>query len=391
VPGTTLRDSRTGKDGPAVLPLPALTGLLSSSVRRRSRTVAYVPGDVILREGDPGSDVCILLSGECQVAVHGEAVNTIRAGELFGEIACLEAGTRTATVRAATECSVLSLPGDALVSELRRSPALLEKCLRTIAQRLRHISGREAIVRDEQRRLRQVLEELHPSLDRFASYPSLSVEVRWEPMTAASGDYYDILELAPGRIMFVLGDVMGHGASTTPIIGMIHSQLHELAAADRQPHELLAHLHRHLLRHGPANVFMTMTVLMLDVETNVATFAVAGPPSPLLQREGSSRPLTDQCGWTLAYPFSGVSFQTECIQLAPGDTILFFTDGLSDAARGPDLDCDLLGLDGLGHILSRVCSERGSGIADGVFAGVDVYRGTWPVDDDATALTVRLH
>ena len=78
---------------------------------------------------------------------------------------------------------------------------------------------------------------------------------------------------------------------------------------------------------------MTMTLLMLDVDSNLTTFAVAGPPCPLLQREGSSKPLTDQFGWTLWYPFSGVSFQTEHIQLAPGDTLLFYTDGLSDAAR----------------------------------------------------------
>jgi CRP-like cAMP-binding protein len=388
VPERTLKGSRIGKDD-AALP-PTLIRLLSSAVRRRSRIITFASGELILREGDGGSDVLILLSGECQVTVHGESVNTIRPGELFGEIACLEAGTRTATVRAATDCSVLILPGDSLISELRRSPALLEKCLRTIAQRLRHMSGREAIVRDEQRRLRQVLEGLHPSLDRFADHPSLSVEVRWEPMTAASGDYYDILELAPGRLMFVLGDVMGHGAATTPTIGMIHSQLHELAAAERQPHELLAHLHRHLLRHGPANVFMTMTLLMLDLDSNAAAFAVGGPPCPLLQRQGSSSPLTDQFNWTLGYPFSGVSFQTQHIQLVPGDTMLFYTDGLSDTACGPDPDRDLLGVDGLGKILSQVCSERRNGIVDGVFAGVRNYRGNWPVEDDSTALVVRV-
>ena len=78
--------------------------------------------------------------------------------------------------------------------------------------RVRDISRRETSARDEHRELRRVLEGLQPSLDRFERHPRLSVEVRWEPLTFASGDYYDVLELSPTRFLFALGDVLGHGA-----------------------------------------------------------------------------------------------------------------------------------------------------------------------------------
>jgi serine phosphatase RsbU (regulator of sigma subunit) len=367
-----------------------LIDLLSSSVRARSRIRRYAPGEVIVREGDTGCHAFILLSGLCEVTVHGETLNRIGPGELFGEIACLEMGTRTATVRAAVDSDVLELPAEALRSELRQSPALLEKCLRTIAHRVRDISRRETTVRDEQRELRKVLEKLHPSLDRFKNSSRLSVEVRWQPLTFASGDYYDVLEPSHDRFVFALGDVMGHGAPTTPIIGMIRGQLHEAVTEDSRPHELLAHLHRHMLRHGPPNVFMTLTLLTLDLNSLSAEFAVAGPPCPLLYRDGCCTPLTTQFGWTLGYPFGGSSFQSESMPVARGDTVFFYTDGLSDAARGPDPEHDTLGAGGLATILTNACATSGAGIADAVCAGVEQYRAGWPVEDDATAFVVSV-
>jgi sigma-B regulation protein RsbU (phosphoserine phosphatase) len=379
-----------GGEEPSAAAETGFIDLLSPSVRERCRVRRFAPGDVIVREGEAGGNAFILVSGRCDVTVHGDTLNLIHPGELFGEIACLEAGTRTATVRAAVESEVLELEGDALRSELQRSPAMLEKCLRVIAQRVRDISRRETTMRDEHRGLRKSLESLQPRLDRFKDHPVLTVEVRWQPMSFASGDYYDVLELSPDRLLFALGDVMGHGAPTTPIVGMMRGQLHEFASLDSRPHEVLAHLHRHMLRHGQPNVFMTLTLLILDLSSFTAEFSVGGPPCPLLHRNGRCVPLTTQPGWTLGYPFGGVSFQSESLPLAHGDTLLFYTDGLSDAARGPDLEHDTLGADGLATILTNACAAGGPGIADAVCAGVEQYRAGWPVEDDATAFVVSV-
>jgi serine phosphatase RsbU (regulator of sigma subunit) len=105
-----------------------------------------------------------------------------------------------------------------------------------------------------------------------------------------------------------------------------------------------------MLRHAHPNVFMTLTLLILDLSSLTAEFAIGGPPCPLLHRSGHCAPLTTQSGWTLGYPFGGVSFQSESLPLAHGDTLLFYTDGLSDATRGPDRERETLGADGLATI-----------------------------------------
>jgi serine phosphatase RsbU (regulator of sigma subunit) len=368
----------------------AVVDLLSAPVRGSSRLLSLAQGEVIVREGESGCAAFILLTGRGDVTVHGDLVNHIEPGELFGEIACLEGGTRTATVSAATECHVLEIKGEALRSELRRSPALLDRFLRAVTHRVRDISRRETSMRDEQRQLRTVLENLQPALERFRNHPNLAVDVRWQPLNVTSGDYYDVLELSPSRFLFALGDVMGHGAPTTPVVAAMRGQLHEAAEPDKRPHELLAHLHRHLQRHGPPNVFMTLTLVIVDVQDRVAEFAIGGPPCPLLCRGGECRPLTTQCGWTLGYPFSGISFQTERAQLMAGDVLCFYTDGVSDAACGPDDEQHRLGIERLADSVARVCGETLPNTADALLAEVDRFRAGWPACDDATVMVVRV-
>jgi sigma-B regulation protein RsbU (phosphoserine phosphatase) len=377
------------------LPAPAaaemsVMDLLSSSIRAHSQ-VRHVPaGDLILREGEPGTDAFVLLTGACDVSVHGERLGAIAPGELFGELACLGTGIRSATVRASADSAVLQLAGDSVRAELQRSPALLDRFLGSMAKRVRDISQREARIRDEQRELRKMLESMHPPLEPFRKHPVVDVDVHWRPFSFGSGDYYDVLELSPSRLLFALGDVMGHGVPTTPIVGMMRGQLHASAHPQARPHKLLARLHQHLQRHGPPNVFMTLTLMVLDLETRSAEFAVAGPPCPLIWRDGRSSVLTSQAGWTLGYPFADGDFQSESLAIQKGDVLFFFTDGVSDATCGPDPDNDALGTDGLTKIFGDVCAADTARIADRVCAAVDRFRAGRPAEDDATALVVTV-
>lgn len=382
-----------GDDGPAGrIPDAAhqILGLLSVPVPSGSTIRQFAAGDVIVREGEPGSEAYIVLSGSCEVTVHGEVLNHVLPGELFGEVACLGEGTRTATVRAVLDTSVLEMSVHTLRAELHQSPALLDTFLRALAGRLRRMSDREMVARDEHRSLRKVLDRLQPSLEPFKSHTALSVDVRSQPLTFSSGDYYDVLELSPSRILFALGDVMGHGAQTTPILAMMRGQLHESATAESTPDALLAHLHHHMQRHGHPNVFMTLTVLILDLVTSLAEVAVAGPPCPLLYRDGRCTPLTTQIGWTLGYPFDDVSYTSERIPMRPGDVVLFYTDGLSDVAPPGEPGGEGLGALGLAEILRDAVAANPASPAAAIFDGVAAIQNGRPFEDDATALVFSL-
>lgn len=367
-----------------------LLRMLSPSARQRSQMHRFVAGQAIVREDEPGGTAFILLSGSCEVSVRGDRLSVVRPNELFGDIACFERSTRTATVRALEDTEVLEIPADVLLTDLQQSPALLQEFLRTLASRVRSMSRREAGVRQEHRDLRRVLEDLQPSLERFADDPFVSLDVCWRPLTFASGDYYDVLQLSPSRLLVAVGDVMGHGAATAPLYGMIRGQLHEWATSSARCDELVSRLHAHMRRHGHANTFMTLTVMILDSSDRTAQFTVAGPPAPIVFSSGGCRTLTDRVDWTLGYPFEPVTFHCETVDVSPGDRFLIFTDGLSDAARGPDADVDSLGVEGVLRIFADVCAAGNGPITAALFDQIDTYRGAWPADDDATALVIAI-
>ena len=369
---------------------PTLIEMLNPAVLHRSPVQRFAPGEAVIREGEPGSSAFVLLSGACEVVVHGVVINNIRQGELFGDVAFIERGIRTATVRAVGESQVLQLAAEDLRAELERSPALLDEFLRGLARRLRQMSRRETTALGEHLELRRAMESLQPLLDQFKGHPAFSIDVCWRPLTYASGDYFDVLELSANRFLFAFGDVMGHGAQTAPVFAMVRSQLHETATTRSRPNELLAHLHRHLRRHGAPNCFMTLTLLVFDVESSTAEVAVAGPPAPLLYSGGRCRTLTTEIGWTLGYPIDAVVFTAERLQLASGDVLLFYTDGISDAACGPDGEKDMLDMDHLSRLFGNLCQGRPPSIAEAVMSGVDQFRAGWPPEDDATAMVVTI-
>ena len=135
---------------------------------------------------------------------------------------------------------------------------------------------------------------------------------------------------------------------------------------------------------------MTLTLLILDIESMNVHFSIAGPPCPLIYREGRCSPLTTQFGWTLGYPFHDIPFDDQHLQVERGDVLLFYTDGLSDAGRGVEPEVDRLGSDRLAKMFEDLCAAGAAKTVDDVFKRVEDYRSGWPLEDDATALVVTL-
>ena len=110
--------------------------LYASAGRRRA-----APGDVVIREGDPGDCLLIVLSGEVEVSKRdGDRevpLATRRAGEFIGELSLLEQGARMASVRAVEESELLTIGSAAFRRVLEASPATATAVLRTVAARLR--------------------------------------------------------------------------------------------------------------------------------------------------------------------------------------------------------------------------------------------------------------
>ena len=131
--------------------VPLFAGLLPSELDRIALVMnpADVPtGDVICTEGEVGRDFYLLADGEATVERAGETVAKLSKGDHFGELAVLDRGPRSATVRAMSDCRLFVLHDESFAAVLNEVPALAQKLLAALARRLREAEladGRHAL------------------------------------------------------------------------------------------------------------------------------------------------------------------------------------------------------------------------------------------------------
>jgi CRP/FNR family transcriptional regulator, cyclic AMP receptor protein len=120
--------------------VPLFAGLLPSEVDRIAlvmNPVQVANGDVICTEGEPGREFYVIADGEAAVERGGEVVAKLHAGDHFGELALLDRGPRSATVRALSDSRLYVLHDASFAAVLNEVPALAQKLLATLAARLR--------------------------------------------------------------------------------------------------------------------------------------------------------------------------------------------------------------------------------------------------------------
>jgi CRP-like cAMP-binding protein len=120
--------------------VPLFAGLLRSELDRIALVMnpRDVPaGDVVCVEGEPGSEFYLIAAGEAEIERGGQTVAKLSVGDHFGELALLDRGPRSATVRAVTDLRLYVLRDESFAAVLNEVPALAQKLLAAMARRLR--------------------------------------------------------------------------------------------------------------------------------------------------------------------------------------------------------------------------------------------------------------
>jgi CRP-like cAMP-binding protein len=153
----------------------ALFARLPGDQRQRiangARERSYAPGETIVREGDRSSSMFLIERGSVGVSIHGalgksRELTVLDAGAAFGEISLLTGEPRTATVRAATETSLVEIEKESLAPILREHPELVQELEATMEERRRHAAGEFDASRGEMGRMEGPL----PLAERIARF-----------------------------------------------------------------------------------------------------------------------------------------------------------------------------------------------------------------------------
>jgi steroid delta-isomerase-like uncharacterized protein len=204
-----------------------------------------------------------------------------------------------------------------------------------------------------------------------------------QPCRAIGGDFLDYRDLADGQLGLALGDVSGKGPAAALLAAMLQGMIAMLGDEARRPGEALARLNLALCDRAIEPRFATLFYGVVAPDGTL-TYANAGHTPPLLVH--GTEVVALEAGGPILGVFPTASFPAESVRLAPGDTIVVYSDGVTDAndPSGADFGIERL-MVAARHLGSRPTQD----VAAGLLESVSDFWATAGPSDDATVAAFR--
>ncbi|HET7704989.1 MAG TPA: SpoIIE family protein phosphatase [Thermoanaerobaculia bacterium] len=207
---------------------------------------------------------------------------------------------------------------------------------------------------------------------------------RNQPCRSVSGDYYDFAVRPDGRVYFVIGDVSGKGITAGLMMAGLQVAFRIFSKSDPDPATLVTQLNSALREILPRSKFVTLFLGRLDTKTGLIEYANAGHTPPLWVRHSGVEEVL--AGDLLLGVVSSAEYVNRKLQLAPGDSLILFTDGVSEAQNvtGTELGAEKLAA-AFNELHGAGATEVANRMAEVVLSHVGEPDA---LDDDVTILVV---
>ena len=224
---------------------------------------------------------------------------------------------------------------------------------------------------------------------RVPAIPTLSLAVYYQTSTQAGGDYYDFFPLSDGRWGILIADVSGHGTPAAVIMAVTHSLAHTYPGPQQYPGQLLDYLNRHLnkMYTSRTDAFVTAFYAIYDPSTRTLCYSSAGHNPPRLKRcSDGSLALLDQASSLPLGILPDETFSEARHELVPGDQLILYTDGITEAQNAAG---EMFGLARLDRLLEN-CAIGAPDLLRSVLDDLDQYTASMPAHDDRTVLVLKV-
>jgi sigma-B regulation protein RsbU (phosphoserine phosphatase) len=225
---------------------------------------------------------------------------------------------------------------------------------------------------------------------RFPAFPDrheIDIHAIIKPARAVGGDFYDFFFIDRHCLCMLAADVAGKGVSAALFMAVSKTLVRANAALASCPADMLAKVNNELCEEGATSgMFVSLALALLDLRSGQVQVCIAGHPSPLrLSRAGGVESLMGDTGVALG-AWRNTSYVTANYQLERGDTLVFFTDGVTEAL---DAQQRFYTADRLRDLLSGLADGPVERITRTVVQDVREFCGTHEQADDLTLLAVR--
>ncbi len=257
-----------------------------------------------------------------------------------------------------------------------------------LARSLASAAAQRARIEREIEVAREVQERLFPQEIPVLEGVSLAGHCR--PAQGVGGDYYDLFPLDDGRIGIAIGDVSGKGISAALLMASLRASLRGTtldAPKDMAP--TLEKINRLVYEASASNRYATFFFATLNPQTSELTYVNAGHNAPfLLRRCGDGFDVRRlEAGGPVVGLLPVASYEEQRLQLAPGDLLLTYTDGISEAMTTAEEEW---GEERMLAAAEVAFDQPAAKIVEAMLAAADAFTGSAPQFDDMTLLVLKM-
>jgi serine phosphatase RsbU (regulator of sigma subunit) len=274
-----------------------------------------------------------------------------------------------------------------LLRVLKLQTHLLEA---TVAERTHELADKNAALERAQAQLQAELEvaralQLAILPAAFPAKPGCDGAARMIPATTMGGDFYDFIELPDGQVGLVIADVAGHGVPAAFFMAVARTKLRDLALRHPDPGSCLAETNEVLCSQNPLDLFVTVFYCILEPKTGVLRYANGGHNPPYVRHADGTVETLRGAGGLVLGALSGTVYPTHTVQLGPGDRLVLYTDGVTEAFN-PAAEAY-----GEERLIAEVRAHADGGsmtLIEHICQSVTAFAGTAPQSDDITLTVV---
>ena len=345
----------------------AHNGLEALEVLEQDPTIDMVLSDINM----PRMDGLALLSQIAKVAPNLRSVIISAYGDMKN--------IRTAMNRGAFDFVTKPIDFDDLRVTIDRTLRHLAEWREAIASRDKLITLQNEL--DVATKIQQsILPTTFPSGDDFDVFGHM-VAAR-----NVGGDFFDILRLEYGRIGLAIADVSDKGVPAALFMMSTRTLLKGTAIGGSNPGDVLREVNDQLCEENDAEMFVTVLYAVYDPQNRQLTYSNGGHDSPLIiHADGSSTLLPLTRGIALGV-MPGLTYNQQTVSLKPGDTVILYTDGVTEAMNA---EGEQYGLDDLRDMFADAPPGSSEAANKAVFDAVHQFAQDTPQSDDITCLVMR--
>ena len=225
-----------------------------------------------------------------------------------------------------------------------------------------------------------ILPTVFPQGDDFQSFASM------EPARNVGGDFYDFMRLSDDKVGLAIADVSGKGVPAALFMMSSRTLLKGAAIGNYHPGATLKEVNDLLCEDNDAMMFVTLLYAVFDPATGEVSYANGGHNTPVVVHADGSYTILRMTGGIALGVMPDFEFDQDSIKLLPGDTLVLYTDGVTEAMNE---DGEEYGMDRLCEVLASAPSIRAQDISDTIFESIREFAGEAPQSDDITCLTLH--